>query len=75
MENNLAYIDFGKCKLCRKCAPVCPTEAIHEINFPPRKEKEAEITGKTNGEITETATVKPVAKQDKSPEEPAENSN
>jgi ferredoxin len=26
--------------LCRKCAPVCPTEAIHEINFPPRKEKE-----------------------------------
>jgi Na+-translocating ferredoxin:NAD+ oxidoreductase subunit B len=41
LENNLAYIDFDKCKLCRKCAPVCPTEAIHEINFPPRKEKEA----------------------------------
>lgn len=40
LENNLAYIDFEKCKLCRKCAPVCPTEAIHEINFPARKEKE-----------------------------------
>jgi Na+-translocating ferredoxin:NAD+ oxidoreductase RNF subunit RnfB len=41
LEKNLAYIDFAKCKLCRKCAPVCPTEAIHEINFPPRKEKES----------------------------------
>ena len=37
MVNNLAYIDFEKCKLCRKCAPVCPTDAIHEINFPPRE--------------------------------------
>ena len=41
MENNLAYIDFSKCKLCRKCAPVCPTEAIHEIHFLQRKEKES----------------------------------
>lgn len=40
MENNLAYIDFEKCKLCRKCVVVCPTEAIHELNFPPRKDKE-----------------------------------
>jgi electron transport complex protein RnfB len=39
IENNLAYIDYDKCKLCRKCAPECPTNAIHEINFPPRKEK------------------------------------
>lgn len=39
LENNLAFIDFEKCKLCRKCATVCPTEAILEINFPPRKEK------------------------------------
>lgn len=39
IENNLAYIDYDKCKLCRKCAPVCPTNAIHELNFPPRKEK------------------------------------
>jgi len=37
IENNLAYIDFDKCKLCRKCVAVCPTGAIHEINFPPRK--------------------------------------
>jgi electron transport complex protein RnfB len=39
LENNLAYIDHVKCKLCRKCAPECPTGAIIELNFPPRKEK------------------------------------
>ncbi|RLD63027.1 MAG: ferredoxin [Bacteroidetes bacterium] len=37
IENNLAYIDFEKCKLCRKCVAVCPTGAIHEINFPVKK--------------------------------------
>ena len=42
MKNNLAYIDFEKCKLCRKCEPECPTGAIHELNFPPRKVKPAE---------------------------------
>lgn len=36
VESNVAYIDFTKCKLCRKCAAVCPTHAIHELNFPPR---------------------------------------
>lgn len=36
LENNLAYIDADKCKLCRKCAPECPTGAIVEVNFPPR---------------------------------------
>lgn len=48
LENNLAYIDYGKCRLCRKCVGVCPTGAIHETNFPPRK-------------ITENEPVKPVA--------------
>lgn len=36
--NNLAFIDSDKCKLCRKCVAVCPTNAILEINFPPRKQ-------------------------------------
>jgi Na+-translocating ferredoxin:NAD+ oxidoreductase subunit B len=40
MENNLAYIDADKCKLCRKCAPECPTNAILEINFPARRNRE-----------------------------------
>ncbi len=37
--NNLAYIDPDKCKLCRKCVDECPTHAIVEVNFPPRKIK------------------------------------
>ena len=42
IENNLAFIDSDKCKLCRKCPPVCPTNAILELNFPPRKIKKEE---------------------------------
>lgn len=41
MDNNLAYIDFNKCKLCRECEAVCPTGAIHGINFPKPLDKEA----------------------------------
>lgn len=37
ISNNLAYIDFKKCKLCRKCVGECPTNAIIELNFPPKK--------------------------------------
>ncbi len=37
VENNLAYIDFNKCKLCRKCVQECPTGAIVETGFPPKK--------------------------------------
>lgn len=47
VENNLAYIDFNKCKLCRKCVAECPTGAIHEINFPPRKEEPIVVETKT----------------------------
>ena len=42
MGNNLAFIDSDKCKFCRKCAPVCPTNAIIETGFPPRRVKEEE---------------------------------
>ena len=34
VENNLAYIDFEKCRLCRKCVTVCPKKAILDVNFP-----------------------------------------
>mgnify|MGYP001176966866 FL=1 len=34
IENNLAYIDPAKCKLCRKCVDECPTKAIWAVNFP-----------------------------------------
>ena len=46
IENNLAYIDEKKCTFCRKCAPECPTNAILELNFPPRKPK-AEVQAET----------------------------
>jgi Na+-translocating ferredoxin:NAD+ oxidoreductase RNF subunit RnfB len=39
MNNNLAYIDPDKCRLCRKCVPECPTNAIIEVGFPPPKPK------------------------------------
>lgn len=39
MNNNLAFIDSEKCRLCRKCVTECPTSAILELNFPPRKDK------------------------------------
>lgn len=44
LENNLAYIDYEKCKLCRKCVEVCPTGSIWEVNFPERKPKKEEET-------------------------------
>jgi len=48
MKNNLAFIDSYKCKLCRKCAPECPTGAILETGFPVRKPK----TDEQNAEST-----------------------
>ncbi len=55
IANNLAYIHADKCRLCRACAPVCPTESIWELNFPARrsipsnklKKKEKKTTTKT----------------------------
>ncbi|MBQ7297431.1 MAG: 4Fe-4S binding protein, partial [Alistipes sp.] len=35
IENNLAYIDPQKCKLCRKCVNECPTGAIKLIGMEP----------------------------------------
>lgn len=39
---NLAYIDYNKCKLCRKCAVECPTQSIWEVNFPAKVQKREE---------------------------------
>ena len=67
----LAYIDFSKCTLCRKCVEVCPTNAIHEINFKPRKPRpekpkiEAPASDKS-------VTRKPAVDSPSIPEKPAE---
>lgn len=41
IEDNVAYIDSAKCKLCRECEAVCPTGAIHGVNFPKELDKAA----------------------------------
>ena len=41
LDNNVAYIDPAKCKLCRECEAMCPTGAIHGVNFPKPLDKEA----------------------------------
>ena len=40
IADNVAYIDFTKCKLCKKCVTECPTGAIHAVNFPVLSKKE-----------------------------------
>ncbi len=56
--NNLAFIDSDKCKLCRKCVAVCPTNAIQELNFPPRKIKTEEAANEAAAK-TPTTENKP----------------
>jgi Na+-translocating ferredoxin:NAD+ oxidoreductase RNF subunit RnfB len=40
LDNNVAYIDPSKCKLCRECEAMCPTGAIHGVNFPKALDKD-----------------------------------
>ncbi len=65
IENNLAYIDSERCKLCRKCVNECPTSAIILVGMPPlakepkepkepKTPKSAETT--TTAEATKTTT-------------------
>ena len=34
IDNNVAYIDPAKCRMCRKCEKACPRHAIVSVNFP-----------------------------------------
>jgi len=40
IDNNVAYIDSSKCKFCRECEAMCPTGAIHGVNFPKPLDKD-----------------------------------
>jgi Na+-translocating ferredoxin:NAD+ oxidoreductase subunit B len=57
MKNNLAFIDSMACKLCRKCAPECPTHSILEIGFPVKKEKATENVSETPAEKEKTKEI------------------
>lgn len=70
IENFKAYIDFEKCKLCRKCAAECPTGAILELNFPPKKENTGEETAEKK---TSTVEGKPVKEAKADTEKNTEN--
>ncbi len=61
IENNLAYIDPFKCKLCKKCVAECPTGAIRAVNFPipkPKPTTAPEIAPETKVE-TQKEDIKP----------------
>ncbi len=58
VENNVAYIDFTKCKMCRKCVAACPTHAIHELNFPPRPIQKPEAAAEKTAATTEVNPTK-----------------
>jgi Predicted NADH:ubiquinone oxidoreductase, subunit RnfB len=56
VENNLAYIDFNKCKLCTKCVSECPTGAIHAMNFPPKPPKPQKTEAEPEKKVTTNET-------------------
>ena len=75
IENNLAYIDSQKCKLCRKCVNECPTGAIKLVGMEPLpKTPQAPAAKAAEGaaEKAETPAAKPAAVAEKQPA--AENS-
>ena len=55
IENNVAYVDFNKCRMCTKCVDECPTGALVKVNFPVKKAKPVEAAP------AETPVVAPVA--------------
>ena len=75
IENNLAYIDSQKCKLCRKCVNACPTGAIKLVGMEPLpKTPKAPAAKAAEGAAVkaETPAAKPAAAAEKQPA--AENS-
>lgn len=70
VENNIAYIDFNKCRLCRECEAMCPTGAIHGVGFPKPLDKDAvkariaERNRKAKEAAAEAAKAAEVAKKE-----------
>jgi len=51
VAENLAYINFEKCRLCRKCEKTCPRHCIVAVNFPQRAKTEATATPQTDNNV------------------------
>ena len=68
VADNVAYIDPAKCKLCRECEAVCPTGAIHGVNFPKPLDKDAvkKRIAERNaaGKAAQEAAANPVKKEE-----------
>ncbi len=66
-ENNVAYIDYAKCKLCRECEAMCPTDAIHGVGFPKPLDREgikARIKERQAKAAEAAKAAKPVEKEE-----------
>ena len=66
-ENNVAYKDYAKCKLCRECEAMCPTDAIHGVGFPKPLDREgikARIKERQAKAAEAAKAAKPVEKEE-----------
>ncbi len=71
IEGNVSYIDFNKCRMCKKCVDVCPTHAIHAVNFPAPKPKPA-VTEAPKTEATVAAPKSSSSSPSNNPKEKEE---
>lgn len=74
--DNVAYIDFAKCKLCKKCVAECPTGAIHAVGFPvlppkPAAAKPAAEQKTAAAKVPAAAANAPAAEQKTAAPQPA----
>jgi len=72
IENNVSYIDFNKCRLCKKCVEACPTKAIHAVNFPAPKPK-PEVTAQVAAGVENAPKAPKVEPIPASPSQPTIN--
>ncbi len=72
IENNVSYIDFNKCRLCKKCVESCPTKAIHAVNFPAPKPK-PEVTAQVAAGVENAPKAPKVEPIPASPSQPTIN--
>lgn len=57
IENNLAYINPEKCRMCRKCEKACPRHAIVSVNFPTPKTSTTAPTQTSTNSTSQPETI------------------